>query len=133
VFSKVDQIGIVVKDVEKSTSFYEKLLGTKSLPPIEFETGTAKLRVVFFQVGDVQLELIQVLEGETVHSKFLKERGEGLHHLGFFVTDLDKELAALKREGIEVLLRSEALGVVKFAYLDTEATLGIILELLQFG
>jgi hypothetical protein len=45
---------------------------------------------------------------------------------------LEKELAVLKREGIEVLWRSEALGVTKFAYLDTEATLGIILELIQF-
>jgi hypothetical protein len=77
VFSKVDQIGIVVKDVGKSMSFYEKLLGTKSLPAIEFETGTAKLRIVFFPVGEVQLELIQVLEGETIHSKFLKEKVKG--------------------------------------------------------
>jgi len=132
VFSKVDQIGIVVKDVGKSMKFYEKLLGREPLPPVEFVTGNAKIRIVFFQVGEVQLELIQVLEGETIHSKFLKERGEGLHHLGFFVKDLEKELIALKREGIEVLWRSEALGVTRFAYLDTEATLGILLELIQF-
>jgi catechol 2,3-dioxygenase-like lactoylglutathione lyase family enzyme len=80
----------------------------------------------------VQLELIQVLEGENVHTKFLREKGEGLHHIGFFVKNLEEELAALKNEGIEVLWRGEALGVTKFAYLDTEKTLGIILELIQF-
>jgi methylmalonyl-CoA epimerase len=131
-FSRVDQIGVVVKDVERTARFYEKLLKQEPLPPIEFETGNVKLKIVFFQLGEVQLELIQVLEGENVHTKFLRERGEGLHHIGFFVKNLEEELAALKNEGIEVLWRGEALGVTKFAYLDTEKTLGIILELIQF-
>jgi methylmalonyl-CoA epimerase len=131
-FSRVDQIGVVVKDVEKTAKFYEKLLKQEPLPPIEFETDNVKLKIVFFQLGEVQLELIQVLEGENVHTKFLREKGEGLHHVGFFVKNLEEELAALKNEGIEVLWRGEALGVTKFAYLDTEKTLGIVLELIQF-
>ena len=131
-FSRVDQIGVVVKDVEKTAKFYEKLLKQEPLPAIEFETDNVKLKIVFFQLGEVQLELIQVLEGENVHTKFLRERGEGLHHIGFFVKNLEEELATVKNEGIEVLWRGEALGVTKFAYLDTEKTLGIILELIQF-
>jgi 4-hydroxyphenylpyruvate dioxygenase-like putative hemolysin len=131
-FSRVDQIGVVVKNVEKTAKLYEKLLKQEPLPPIEFETGNVKLKIVFFQLGEVQLELIQVLEGENIHTKFLRERGEGLHHIGFFVKDLEEELAALKNVGIEVLWRGEALEVTKFAYLDTEKTLGIVLELIQF-
>lgn len=129
VIPKVDQIGIVVKDAEKSAKFYEKFFGPKTLE-FEFELDRAKLKFVFFQVGEVQLELIQVLKGENIHSKFLKERGEGIHHLGFFVDDLEKELEAFKREGFEVLWRSE-IGMTKFAYLDTEKTFGILLELIQ--
>jgi catechol 2,3-dioxygenase-like lactoylglutathione lyase family enzyme len=131
-FSKVDQIGVVVRNVEKTAKFYEKLLKQEPLPPIEFETGNVKLKIVFFQLGEVQLELIQVLEGENIHTKFLREKGEGLHHLGFFVKNLEEELAALKKEGLEILWRGEALGVTKFAYLDTEKTLGVTLELIQF-
>jgi 4-hydroxyphenylpyruvate dioxygenase-like putative hemolysin len=131
-FSRVDQIGVVVKNVEKTAKLYEKLLKQEPLPPIEFETGNVKLKIVFFQLGEVQLELIQVLEGENIHTKFLRERGEGLHHIGFFVKDLEEELAALKNVGIEVLWRGEALEVTKFAYLDTEKTLDIVLELIQF-
>lgn len=131
-FSKVDQIGVVVRDAERTAKFYEKLLKQEPLPPIEFKTGNVKLKIIFFQLGEVQLELIQVLEGENIHTKFLRERGEGLHHLGFFVKDLEKELTNLKKEGVEVLWRGEALGVTKFAYLDTEKTLGVVLELIQF-
>ncbi len=130
-FSKVDQIGIVVKDMEATMNFYEKMFGIEPFPTVESAVDSAKLRIGSFQLGEVQIELIQVLEGETIHSKFLEKRGEGLHHLGFFVEDIEKELARIKKEGIEVLERGTVLGVVKFAYLDTKKVLGVVLELIQ--
>jgi len=133
VFSKIDQIGIVVKDVEGTMKFYEKLFGIETIPTVEVKIDSAKLKIGLFQLGEVQIELIQVLEGESVHSRFLKERGEGLHHLAFFVEDVEKELAKLGKEGIKVLERGGVPGAVKFAYLDTEKTLGVVLELIQLG
>jgi methylmalonyl-CoA/ethylmalonyl-CoA epimerase len=132
-FSKVNQIGIVVKDVEKYMKFYEKLFGVEPFPTVESTVNSAKLKIVLFELGEVEIELIQVLEGESIHSKFLEGRGEGLHHLGFFVKDIEKELARLEKEGIKVLEKGEVLGAVKFAYLDTEKTLGIVLELVQWS
>ena len=92
VFSKVDQIGIVVKDLEKTMRFCEKILGVKSFSTMERDLGYAKLKTGFFWLGNIQIELIQVVEGRTIHSKFLEERGKGIHHLGFFVRDVEKEL-----------------------------------------
>ncbi|MDH5390269.1 MAG: VOC family protein [Candidatus Bathyarchaeota archaeon] len=130
-FSKVDQIGIAVKDMETTMKFYEKMFGIEPFPTVESAVDSAKLKIGLFQLGEVQIELIQVLEGETTHSKFLEKRGEGLHHLGFFVEDIEKELARLEKGGIKVLERGTVLGVVKFAYLDTENILGVVLELIQ--
>jgi len=130
-FSKVDQIGIVVKDMKATMKFYEKMFGIEPFPTVESAIDSAKLKIGLFQLGEIQVELIQVLEGETIHSKFLKKRGEGLHHLGFFVKDIEKDLARLEKEGVKVLERGTVLGIVKFAYLDTEKTLGVILELIQ--
>ena len=132
-FSKVDQIGIVVKDVEKYMKFYEKVFGVKPFPTVESAINSAKLKIVLFELSEVEIELIQVVEGESIHSRFLEEKGEGLHHLGFFVKDIEKELARLEKEGIKVLERGEVLGTVKFAYLDTEKTLGVVLELIQWS
>ncbi len=130
-FSKVDQIGIVVKDMEATMNFYERMFGIEPFPTVESAVNSAKLKFGLFQLGEVQIELIQVLEGETIHSEFLEKRGEGLHHLGFFVEDIEKELARLEKGGIKVLERGTVLGVVKFAYLDTEKRLGVVLELIQ--
>ena len=131
-FSKVDQIGIVVKDIETTMKFYEKMFGIEPFPTVESYVNSAKLKIGLFQLGEVQIELIQVVEGESIHSRFLEEKGEGLHHLGFFVEDIEKELARLEKEGIKVLERGEVLGTVKFAYLFTEKTLGVVLELIQY-
>ncbi|MEM2866324.1 MAG: VOC family protein [Candidatus Hadarchaeales archaeon] len=130
---RVDQVGVVVRDLDRAREACTRFFGEESLPPIEFETGGARLRLAFFQAGEVQLELIQVVEGETIHSKFLREKGEGLHHLGYFVEDLERSLSMLEKEGVKVLWRGEVPGAAKFAYLDTEKTLGITLELVQLG
>ena len=132
VFSKVDQIGIVVQDVEKYVKFYQKIFGVEPFPTVESTINSAKLKIILLELDTVEIELIQVVDGESIHSKFLRERGEGLHHLGFFVKDIEKELATLEKEGIKVLERGEVLGTVKFAYLDTEKTLGIVIELIQY-
>ena len=131
-FSKVDQIGIVVEDVEKYVQFYEKVFGVEPFPIVESAINSAKLKIVLFELGEVEIELIQVVEGESIHSRFLEETGEGLHHLGFFVNDLEDELARLEEDGIKVLERGEVLGTVKFAYLDTKEALGLVLELIQW-
>ncbi len=130
-FSKVDQIGIVVKDMEATMKFYERMFGIEPFPTVESNINSAKLKIGLFQLGEMQIELIQVLEGETIHSKFIEKRGEGLHHLGFFVEDIEKELARLEKRGVKVLERGTFLGVVEFAYLDTEKSLGVVLELIQ--
>lgn len=131
-FPQVGQIGIVVKDMNTSVKFYEQMFGPPFLT-LESDINKAKLKISLFQVGGIQFELIQVLEGESVHSKFLREKGEGLHHVGFIVEDLEEELTKLEKEGITVLERGIVQEMVKFAYLDTEKRLGIILELIQLA
>ncbi len=85
----------------------------------------------FAQSGSVELELIQVLEGETIHTEFLREKGEGLHHLRFKVDDLDAKLAGLAKEGIDVIFRKNLNGV-DFAYLNTDRFGGIMIELIEY-
>ena len=131
-FPQVDQIGIVVKDMDRSVKFYEQMFGPPFLT-LESDTNKAKLKICLFQVGEIQFELIEVLEGESVHSKFLRKKGEGLHHVGFIVEDLEDELTRLDKEGITVLERGIVQEMVKFAYLNTEKRLGIILELIQLA
>ena len=137
------QLGIVVRDIDETMRHYEDVYG---IGPWAVFTGeperctdrgrdiTFKGKMAMAQAGPVQIELIQVLEGETLHSDFLEEHGEGLHHVGFFVQDLDTRLAAAREAGIEVLqwglLKQMGLSI-EYAYLDTRETGGVIIEYIQ--
>jgi methylmalonyl-CoA/ethylmalonyl-CoA epimerase len=130
------QIGIVVRDTDKALNYYEKTLGIGRFDSFiserETKEGKAKLRYSVAQVGAIQIEVIEVVEGETIHSQFLKKGREGLHHIGFFVDDLDKKLKELQQRGVKVLERAKVpLVGIEYAYLDTESISGVIFELIK--
>ena len=104
----ISHIGIVVEDCEKAAAFYERVFGVgpfdiqlydMSTAPYFFADGepaapTFKAAIAFS--GNVFIELVEVLEGETVHTKFFRERGAGLQHLAFNVRNGKEKVAALE-------------------------------------
>jgi len=137
--SPVEQIGIVVKDVDKTVEYYNSTfgLGPFHIREVELKGFTyrdqlcdCRLKVAFTRSGPVEIELIQVLEGETPHTDFLRERGEGLQHLRFSVNDFPSAVPKLAKEGIKPVWHR---GAPVFAYLDTDKIGGVMFELLQEG
>ena len=135
----VGQIGVVVRDVDRAVEFFSQTLGLGPFRVVERErvgavlrgkTTTYRLKVAVAQMGDLELELIQPLVGETLHMEFARARGEGLHHLGFFVDDIQRYIDAFAQRGYGVL-QSDRAQAPRFAYLDTEAEAGFFLELLE--
>ena len=139
VLPPVSQVGIVVRDIEKTAAFYYSTFGIGPfaiVPEVKFEgvilrgsPTNAKIKVAFAQSGPLQIELIQPLEGENIYTEFLDTKGEGLHHLGFQVDDFDSMLAEFKSKGIEPVFWLN-LGWMAFAYLNTETIGGVMFELL---
>jgi hypothetical protein len=81
-------------------------------------------------VGNSQIELIEHISGRSIYKEFLDRRGEGLHHLGFIVPDHEKVIADFAANGFPVI-QSGRIGNnpgVKFAYFDTEAVIGAVME-----
>ncbi len=142
--SEISQIGIVVRDLRKAVDNYWMTFGigpwqvVKMEPPILREVtlrgkpvGTSMLAAVA-QSGNIQLELIQPLDGPSIWKEFLEGRGEGLHHVQPLVQDPKVVLAALREMGVNVLM-SGKIGDNVFHYMDTEPLLGIICEVIDTG
>jgi 4-hydroxyphenylpyruvate dioxygenase-like putative hemolysin len=136
---KVNQVGIVVRDMDKAIRNYWEIFGIsfpKVVVPDYFnrvyrgKPGNFRMKIGLAMMGEVQIELIQPLEGKTIYGEFLERWGEGIHHLGFDLNNLDERVAAFQELGIGVLMSGERVGG-KFAYMDTEGTVGIIVELMQ--
>lgn len=142
----VDQIALVVRDLDAAVRRYWETLGVGPWrmytygPPLVREMtyrGRAqeyRMRLALAQVGSLVIELLQPLSGDNIYVEHLDRKGEGLHHVGVFVPSFDEAVAEAQRQGFAVLQSGRGYGRHGdggFAYLDTEALLGVIVELIE--
>lgn len=127
----LDHIGVVVKDLQKATRVFDNL----SLVVGERETiEHLKVAVAFFQVNGNRIELISPLTEDHELTQYLKEHGEGLHHIAFKVRDMTESVENLKKLGIRIAQgrpRGKGHGGKEIAFLDEKDTCGILIELCQ--
>jgi catechol 2,3-dioxygenase-like lactoylglutathione lyase family enzyme len=89
------------------------------------------MKLALAQVGPTQYELIEPIEGPTTYHEHLESRGEGLHHLGYYVPDIDAEIARMAALGYPLLQSGRGFGVDgdgAYAYFDSESGFGCIIE-----
>jgi methylmalonyl-CoA/ethylmalonyl-CoA epimerase len=141
-FSKVDQIGVVVRNIEGAIKYYEALgigpfIPFRNTDVVERQMwgkpvspNSIKSVIELTKIGTLELELIEPVEGNSIWSEFLTTHGEGVQHLGFFVDDINKEEAKMVRKGFTVVYRSRFSNGDGAAYFQTDAG-GFLLELIQ--
>ena len=138
-FTKVIQVGLVVRDVEKTVETLTALgigpFNRMALSPereewFRGERMYAEFKIYGAMIGDVQIELIQPLSGDSPHKEFLESKGEGIQHIACAVEDVQKEVEKLTGKGASVLLRAKFPGGRGVAYMDLGAG-GLIIELIQ--
>ncbi len=91
------------------------------------------MKVGFAKVGSLELEPIEPLEGESIYKEFLEKTGGGIHHIQTYypkLEDMLKDLTQLEKQGLKVIQSGWVSNTCHFAYVDTEATLGVVYELL---
>jgi len=138
--SSIFQVGIVVNSIDETVKFYEEVFGIGPFEIREVNYPTATFygekegyrgKRAFAKLGPITLELIELISGKTIHEDFLKEKGEGVHHLGFEVKNLKESIEMAKRHGIKVtqgFAREDGSG---FAYLDSDKIGGVVFELIR--
>jgi len=133
--------GVVVKDVNKTATYYQSLGIATVQPEVIFDSSSisdfkvngktpdtvVKTRTRTAQIGPVVYEFIQPLEGEAIYRESLNRRGEGIIDLTFTVNDLEKETAALVEKGVPVILSGNPENGGAFAYFDTRKDGGDIM------
>jgi methylmalonyl-CoA/ethylmalonyl-CoA epimerase len=127
----VNHIGIAVRSIEAQRPFYEGALGA------EFEgfedIPSQKIRVGFFRIGDVRLELLEPTEPASTVAAFLEKRGEGLHHIAFTVAGIEERIAELKKEGLRMIDEAPRPGAhhMRIAFIHPKCTSGVLTELCE--
>jgi len=135
-FDNLHHVALVVQDVDRTVERLERLgFGPFiAYPPlteyVELDVPDVDafydLRIEVCEIGPVALQVIEGREG-TIYGDFLRERGEGVFHLGFVVGDVDAAQQDVEGRGSSVLARGRRADGSGFTYFDTLAELGITL------
>jgi len=142
----VDQVAVVVRDLDAAIQHYVDRL---AIGPWDIYTyGPHRMHTMTFRgenrpyvmklalafVGTTMYELIESIEGPNTYEEFLTARGEGLHHLGYYVDDIDAAIDEMAANGYALLQSGRGFGVDgdgAYAYFDTEHDLGCIVEAIE--
>jgi hypothetical protein len=143
----ITQVAWIVEDLDKAVEMHHRLFGIgpwhyyrygrqllsmmrRNGKDTEYSMDTAVANA-----GTTRLELIQPMQGDTIYLEFVRKNGYGkVHHFGLAVDNMKESLELARRAGFTATMEGGGYGLDgdgQFAYLDTEATFGITLELME--
>jgi methylmalonyl-CoA/ethylmalonyl-CoA epimerase len=127
---RVDHIAIAVNDANRALENYKKILKIDKID-VE-EVPNEKVKVVILNLEDTRLELIEPLEDTSPISKFLKERGEGIHHIAITADEIESDVNHAKENGMKFLgeLRTGSYGR-KITFIHPKSLNGVLVEFCQ--
>ena len=128
---KIEHIGIAVKNIEEANKTFAKIFG-KEHYKIE-EVKLEGVKTSFFSVGESKIELLEAKNQESPIAKFISKRGEGMHHIAFYVDDIEKEMERLKENGFQFIREHYTKGADNklICFLHPKQTNGVLIELCQ--
>lgn len=143
--TNVAQVCILVPDLDAAMKNFHERFGIgpwsvytydKKFVPNQTRFGKDteySSRIGLANIGNLRIELIQPLEGDTVYSDYIKKHGYGVQHFGVVVPDMDEALDKAREVGLDVTMEGSGFGPDgdgHYAYLDTEDLVGITFELI---
>lgn len=138
----ITQIGLLVHDIEKVSGAYAEFFGMEK--PAWFWTDTvdkaqteyrgasseARAKLAFFDMGSLQLELIEPDQHPSTWREHLDAHGEGVHHIALVVEGMKEKISIMEGKGMKLVQKGEYTGG-RYAYMDSFEPLKVMLELLE--
>lgn len=136
-------IGLVVRDCDRTVANLSNALGFGPAFPFEGffpeavlangEKGLS-LKGAFVWMGNTALEIVEPVDDRSPHHAFLQERGEGLHHLAYWVDSVQDEIAKMTAGGVPPKMLVDGTGPgndVPWCYLEGEMAGSALIELIE--
>jgi methylmalonyl-CoA epimerase len=130
VIKDVHHVGIAVSDLDEALLFYRDALGLPSVK--EGEMPARGVRIAVLAAGKSYLEIIQPVADASPFAKSIAERGQGLHHVALWSSDISGDVARLREAGVPLDDPEPREGFTgRLSYLAASACDGAVLELVE--
>ncbi len=126
---KVDHIAIAVKDIDEEIKRYRDVMGLKFLGTEVVEEQ--KVKVAFFEIGDIMIELTCPTSDDSPISKFIEKKGGGIHHIAYETDNVIEQIADFEKKGVIMLNKEPKKGAhnAKIAFAHPKSFAGVLVEL----
>jgi methylmalonyl-CoA/ethylmalonyl-CoA epimerase len=148
VFRNPIQIGLIVEDLDKTLENLQSIFGIGPFRIVDFppqghedimrqykgENGDFTAKFCFFDLGNIELEIIQPLSGKSIWRDFLDKNGPGLHHIKFSVPEHAEVKQHLTENNINISQMGASVGKnagKTWVFYDTEDKIGFAVELMN--
>lgn len=127
---KIDHIGIAVSSLSESVPVFQKM-GLSYLG--EEEVAEQKVKVAFFDIGGVHIELLEPTAPDSPIAIFLEKKGQGIHHLALESDGLEQEINQLISDGISMIDMKPRTGAhnSKIAFIHPKSSAKVLTELCE--
>jgi methylmalonyl-CoA/ethylmalonyl-CoA epimerase len=129
--TRIDHVGIACSNLDEAVEKYHR---TFCLEVVSFEVNEAQgVREAMLGAGPGYIQLLEPLGPDTPVGKFLARRGEGIHHIGYGVDDIEAALATMGATGVRLLderPRHGSMGA-SIAFLHPADLGGVLTELVH--
>jgi len=132
----IKHMAFAVRDAKAALATYSRLLGVPADTEI-IEYAKSRNRVALFTLGGIEYQLCESMDPEGRFASWIREHGEGLHHICYEVDDIDAALDHARQNGA-ALRECKACRITGshphpegyVAFLDDDAA-GIEIEFMQ--
>jgi len=127
----IEHIGIAVQSIDKSSPFWEHILGIKSTG--REEVSEEGVETGIYNTGSGKIELLESVKSDSAIQKFLYNKGEGVHHICLKVDDIYSAISELEERGISVIYSTPKKGAEGFlvTFIHPRDSGGVLVELAQ--
>jgi len=133
---RLERVALAVENLEEAQAFFERYFGFK-FRPLEYIEDMG-IRYAPFEVGENLMELLEATRADSPVARFLKSRGQGVHHITFEVDDLDAAVKELESRGLKIAYRHEYKPGVTFegyrwreAFVHPKDAFGVLIHLAE--
>lgn len=124
-------VGVAVNSIDEAVKVFVNTLGLKHEKTITLEER--KLKIALLEAGETKIELLEPMDKEGTIAKFLQNKGEGIQHIAFKVTDIENMLQQLKSKGVTLIDEIPRKGAEggKVAFIHPKSTKNVLIELCE--
>ena len=129
--TEIDHVGIAVHDLDATVAWYQQMFGATVTHRERVESDGVEEALI--QVADSYIQLLTPYTEASPLTRFMERHGEGLHHVGYRVTDCAAVLEHVKSQGARVVddhPRTGSRGTT-VAFLHPKTAFATLIELVE--